>query len=100
MVAASRKETPSPVDVRYSVRAELESLLRTDRVNEESDLDWTNALVRLFRPGFVKLGVGTAFACMLVLSGTSSATEADLDADYADPLANAYSGDAEWSDWL
>lgn len=98
MVAASKQEQPAPVDVRYSVRAQLESLLRNPRSLDE--LDWTSALVKLFSPGFVRLGVVAAFLCMLVLAGTTSVTEADLDAEYADPLANAYSGDADWSDWL
>ena len=100
MVAASRKERPSPVDVRYLVRAELESQLRSGSVGEDQEADWINALINLFNPGFVKLGVAAAFTCMLVLSGTPSAENVDLDPDYADPLANAYSGDAEWSDWL
>lgn len=98
MVAASRKERPSPVDVRYLVRAELESLMRNPRAND--DLDWTSALVNLFSPGFVKLGVAAALVCMLVLTATTSFTEAEIDAEYNDPLVTLYSGEAEWSDWL
>jgi hypothetical protein len=98
MVAASRQEIPAPVDVRYSVRAELESLLRNPRPLEE--LDWTSALVNLFSPGFVRLGVAAAFLCMLVLAGNSSITITDTEFENDDPLVTLYSGEGEWSDWL
>jgi hypothetical protein len=100
MVAASREESPPPVDVRYSVRAALESLVRNPRPIEE--LDWSRALVKLFSPGFVRLGVAAAFLGMLVLAGTTAMTPKEVDADYDDPLVTLYSdaAGAEWSDWL
>ena len=100
MVAASRQENPAPVDVRYSVRAELESLLRNPRSPEE--LDWTSALVKLFSPGFVRVGVAAAFLCMLVLASTTSMTTADIESVSDDPLVTLYSSEGEWSDfdWL
>ena len=98
MVAASRKEQPAPVDVRFAVRAELESWLRKSRIRE--DLDWTGALVKLFKPGFVKLGVAAAFVCMLLLAFNTSISETDTEVEYSDPLVTLYSGEATWSDWL
>ena len=104
MVSASRNESPAPVDVRYSVRAELERLLRSGSIREDAETDWISGIIRLFNPGFVKYGVGAAFACMLVLAGATSVLETDLDSDYADPLVTMNSveaeADSEWSDWL
>lgn len=104
MVAASRKESPAPVDVRYAVRAMLESLLRSGTVREDVEADWTSDIIRLFTPGFVKLGVGTAFVALLVLAGTTSMLDSEYDSEYADPLVTMNSveaeAEAEWSDWL
>lgn len=104
MVAASRKESPAPVDVRYAVRAVLESLLRKGQVREGDETDWTGDIIRLFNPGFVKLGVAAAFVAMLVLAGTTSVLDSEYDSDYADPLVTMNAVDveaeAEWSDWL
>jgi len=103
MVSASRNETPAPVDVRYSVRAELESLLRSGKAYEDQEPDWSQALVKLFNPGFVKLGVAAAFVCMLALDMTIvTGGDAEAESDYDDPLVTLYSdeGEAEWSDWL
>ncbi|MDG2166854.1 MAG: hypothetical protein P8L44_02880 [Opitutales bacterium] len=104
MVAASRNESPAPVDVRYAVRAMLESLLRSGNLREDAEADWTSDIIRLFNPGFVKLGVAAAFVGMLVLAGTNSVLDSEFDSDYADPLVtmNTVEADAEaeWSDWL
>ncbi len=104
MVAASRKESPAPVDVRYAVRAMLESLLRSGKLREGVEADWTSDIIRLFNPGFVKLGVAAAFVGMLVLAGTNSVLESEYDSDYADPLVTMNSveaeADTEWSVWL
>ena len=102
MVAASRNESPAPVDVRYAVRAVLESLLRSGKVREEAD--WSSDIIRLFNPGFVKLGVAAAFVGMLLIAGTSSVLDSEFESEYADPLVtlNAVEAEteAEWSDWL
>ena len=98
MVAASRQERPAPVDVRYAVRAELESWLR--KPGRTEDLDWTRALVQLFRPAIVRLGVATAFVCMLILAINTSISESETETEYNDPLVTLYSGEATWSDWL
>ena len=104
MVAASRQESPAPIDVRYAVRAVLESLLRSGKVREDVNADWTSDIIRLFTPGFVKLGVGAAFVAMLVLAGTTSVLDSEFESDYADPLVTMNEVDveaeAEWSDWL
>jgi len=104
MVSASRNESPATVDVRYAVRAELESLLRRGQVRKDVQADWTSDILRLFSPGFVKLGLAAAFVCMLVLAGTTSVLDSELDSDYADPLVTMNSveteSESEWSDWL
>jgi hypothetical protein len=98
MVAASRKEVPSPVDVRHGVRAELESMLRTGTVTRSQGTDWINALVSLFNPGIVKLGLAAAFICMLAVDFSISTSDVETESD--DPLVSLYSGEGEWSDWL
>lgn len=102
MVAASRKEQPPFVDVRYAVRAELESLLRTGKISTVLELGWLDALFKLFRPGFVKLGVAAAFVGMLALALTISTTSTDveMESEYNDPLITLYSGEGKWFDWL
>ncbi|MDA0348500.1 MAG: hypothetical protein O3C20_13960 [Verrucomicrobia bacterium] len=98
MVAASRKEVPSPVDVRYGVRAQLERMLRKGRVFENQSTDWINALVSLFNPGIVKLGLAAAFVCMVAVEFSISTSEVETESE--DPLVSLYSGEGEWSDWL
>ena len=82
----------------------LESLLRSGNLREDAEADWTSDIIRLFNPGFVKLGVAAAFVGMLVLAGTNSVLDSEFDSDYADPLVtmNTVEADAEaeWSDWL
>ena len=98
MVAASRKEVPAAVDVRYGVRAELESMLKTGTVNGNQSTDWISALVNLFNPGIVKLGLAAAFVCMVAVEFSISTTNVEIESE--DPLVTLYSGEGEWSDWL
>ncbi len=100
MVAASRKEFPSPVDVRYGVRAELESMLRSETTHVEQETDWIQALVNLFNPGFVKIGVAAVFVCMLAIDVSTTLSSSEPEPEINDPLVTLYSGEGEWSDWL
>lgn len=102
MVAGSRREEPPSVDVRYAVRAQLERRLRNGNILEAREPDWAGVLVRLFKPGFVKLGVAAAFVCMLVLAGTIVLPNYEAESQYGDPLVtlNAVEEEAVWSDWL
>ncbi|MCB1122421.1 MAG: hypothetical protein KJT03_12785 [Verrucomicrobiae bacterium] len=102
MVAASRREQPPVIDVRYAVRARLESLLRKGDLFDEVEPDWEAVLIRFFKPGFVKLGVATAFVCMLVLAGKTIIPDYEVESQYGDPLVtlNSAQEEAEWSDWL
>lgn len=100
MVTASRKEAPAPVDVRAGVRVELENTLRSPKNRREQETDWTGALIGLFSPGFVKLGVAAAFACMLALDLATTLDNTESETNYNDPLVTLYSGEGEWSDLL
>ncbi len=96
MVAASRNESPAPVDVRYGVRAGLERMLRIPKTDE---LDWVDALINLFSPNLVKLGMGAALICMLTVTAITP-TETEAIAEFEDPLVTLYPDQTEWSDWL
>lgn len=100
MVAVSRKESPAPVNVRYCVRAELESMLRSGTVQDMRETDWINALVNLFNPSFVKVGVAAVFVCMLANDLSTTISNAESETEIEDPLVTLYSGEGEWSDWL
>lgn len=100
MVAASRRESPSPVEVRYGVRAELESILRSGTAQLERETDWIHALVSLFNPGFVRIGVAAVFVCMLAIDVSTTVSSSEPEPAINDPLVTLYSGEGEWSDWL
>ena len=96
LVAASRKESPVPVDVRHRVRVELEKILSVPRRDET---DWVEALVNLFSPNLVKVGVAAAMISLLLVTtviplGNEGVSESD------DPLITLLSGEGEWADWL
>ena len=96
LVAASRKESPAPVDVRYRVRVELEKILS---VPLKDEVDWVEALIHLFSPNLVKAGVAAALVSLLLVTavvpvGNEAVAESD------DPLITFFSGEGEWSDWL
>lgn len=100
MVAASRKESPPSLDVRYGVRAELESILRSGTAQLEREIDWIHALISLFNPGFVKIGVAAVFVCMLAIDVSTTLSSSEPEPAINDPLVTLYSGEGEWSDWL
>ncbi len=96
LVSASRKESPAPVDVRYRVRVELEKILRLPRKDE---VDWVEALIKLFNPNLVKVGVAAALVSLLLVTAVIPVeNEGVLESE--DPLITLFSGEGEWSDWL
>ncbi|MBC9868736.1 MAG: hypothetical protein F7B06_02790 [Opitutae bacterium] len=96
LVSASRKESPAPVDVRYRVRVELEKILRLPRKDE---VDWVEALINLFSPNLVKVGVAAALVSLLLVTAVVPVeNEGVLESE--DPLITLLSGEGEWSDWL
>ncbi len=82
LVLASRKESPAPVDVRYRVRVELEKILRLPRKDE---VGWVEALINLFSPNLVKVGVAAALVSLLLVTAVIPVeNEGVLDSE--DPL--------------
>ena len=63
------------------------------------ELDWVDALINLFSPNLVKLGMGAALICMLTVTAITP-TETEAIAEFEDPLVTLYPDQAEWSDWL
>ena len=96
LVSASRKESPAPVDVRYRVRVELEKVLRLPRKDE---VDWVEALINLFSPNLVKVGVAAALVSLLLVTAVIPVENEGVP-DAEDPLITLFSGEGEWSDWL